>query len=122
MDRHEYLMLFGEILVDMGRCGTMNQNEIILQLFHERQEFLSETLATDTQYKEKESESFVHSKRLREVLSEEQYEVFETYMKTSDELYEFVEKNCFYQGFCLGAKLMLEILGGDNSVMEKLKK
>lgn len=49
---------------------------------------------------------------LREMLSAEQLERYEKLRDCQDELADLMERNAFIDGFCLAAKIMIEVMEG----------
>ena len=52
---------------------------------------------------------------LREMLSDEQLVRYEKLRDCQDELADLMERNAFIDGFCLAAKIMIEVMEGTDS-------
>ena len=61
---------------------------------------------------EKELAEYItaHHKKLNSILSDEQKKVFEKYVDCQEEYSFHNDKEIFIYGFCLGARIMLEVM------------
>ena len=74
-------------------------------------EEISKSIPSFSEYSDKVKEK---TEKIKKTFSEEQLLLFTEYNEKSDELHRLIETHSFVEGFKLGTKIIVEILGEKN--------